>query len=110
MEKKDLVQETINRTDWRIYEERLSWLVSKPTCPLYDGNVLCNYWKVWIINGRRNYPNTREGESEYLNDVRENTYRIREIDLHRLLKELKRELKSPLGRLFYVGDSQKTLP
>ncbi len=64
------VQRILNETNWAEYGEKVAWSLRAPKCYLYDGRVLCSYWKEWITSGRELYSQTIEGEKEFVEDAR----------------------------------------
>lgn len=75
------IERTINRilrqTDWKHYQQMVSWGVRIPNCPFYEGkDYVCGYWQEWLQSGRRLYPQGKEGDEDFLKEVSERTIRI----------------------------------
>ena len=64
------VQRILDKTNWTEYGEKVAWSVRAPKCSLYEGRVLCSYWREWIASGRELYPQTSAGEKEFVEDAR----------------------------------------
>ncbi len=81
------LQEILDRTDWNRLWDRVGWAQNMPTCGFHDGGVICGYWRSWILNGRQFYDSSREGEREYIAEIREYNPRITADDVTSILNQ-----------------------
>lgn len=82
------VDSILAKTDWEGFYAQLEWLKRKPSCNPYDGDTLCNYWQSWISSGRSLYSDTKEGLSEYIQEIRKEEPRLRLEDITCVIQTL----------------------
>lgn len=86
------IQEILDKTDWRNYDACLEHLCRIPRCPVFDGTSLCRYWREWLASGRALFPNTKEGESQYIKYLlRQDEIRFKEKLTRGLIRRVLKE-------------------
>ena len=98
------VEERLKSTNWARYAASVSWANNKPNCSHYDGNRVCDYWRGWIVSGRAFYPQTKEGQQQYTDEVQQEVPQLTRKDIASVLTEAK---KNPITRLFWNADRER---
>ena len=69
-----VVKRVLKQTDWKHYEQMVSWGVQRPNCGFYDGkDYVCGYWQNWLEIGRRLYHQGEEGDQQFLEKLLKET-------------------------------------
>lgn len=101
------IREILNNFDDRLHSDRVVHAINKPDCNCIYNKVACGLWDNWIYQGRGFYPLNKEGEKNFLKEMKEKGLNGKMIaPFLRRYNEQVRDLDS-FFKFFYVHPSVK---
>jgi len=98
------IEERLNSINWAHYTASAIWAGNNPSCSLYEGRRLCDYWRRWIVLERVLYSDTNKGEQQYIEGIQQRVHQLKRKDIVCTLEEAK---KSPLPEFFWNVERER---